>query len=528
MRERALALVLGALLLMGAQVERAEGQTRLIMEFQAPPVVSAFIEDPTFVTGFFGPLGCAKTTAGVMKSWGYGQVYPGARILVSRVTWPALRATTQKAYFEWLRPGVLSHYEATTKTLWVPHPKGAPVEILFRALDDSADISNVLSLDLAAAHLDEPQGGVSTKEDGSLEHQPGLKKDLFDAILGRLGRQRGYPGMVWLTGNPPSPTHWIATEFDYEPGESGCDPPRNRKEDFRLYLGTQETNRHNLPPGYYERLSRLYGRDTPMARRFIYGLWIDFASEKPFKLADIEVYGDEGGIVLPGGLIVEAGVDPAISKKDTAATTAIVVAGQCRRGSEKGRIFELFHEEGHWSPYETVDHMLKTQRQWKVRIWRIEDVAYQRALGDTLEHEARLAGLHVNVDLVQPDADKIRRANAWSPMVEDATILFRDRQSALVKAMLAIPQNVRAWNLVDAAGICFRGFPRIQPEMSRLPEFEHQPTRAASYATRSASAVAAEPVVAPASPSQFRPGPFGRTAGPRRAAGYAVRPRSSR
>ena len=52
MRERALALVLGALLLMGAQVERAEGQTRLIMEFQAPPVVSAFIEDPTFVTGF--------------------------------------------------------------------------------------------------------------------------------------------------------------------------------------------------------------------------------------------------------------------------------------------------------------------------------------------------------------------------------------------------------------------------------------------------------------------------------------------
>jgi hypothetical protein len=43
-------------------------------------------------------------------------------------------------------------------------------------------------------------------------------------------------------------------------------------------------------------------------------------------------------------------------------------------------------------------------------------------------------------------------------MVEDGTILFRDRESPLCKAMLAAPGEEQAWNLVDAAGHCF---PRV-------------------------------------------------------------------
>jgi hypothetical protein len=96
----------------------------------------------------------------------------------------------------------------------------------------------------------------------------------------------------------------------------------------------------HLPPRYYEDLERDYGANTPMARRFLKGQWIEFATEKPFKSTDIQTYGHENEPELPEGLIVEGAVDPAISEKDTAATSAIVIAGQARRGLHRGRIFE--------------------------------------------------------------------------------------------------------------------------------------------------------------------------------------------
>jgi hypothetical protein len=79
-----------------------------------------------------------------------------------------------------------------------------------------------------------------------------------------------------------------------------------------------------------------------------------------------------------------------------------------------------------------------------------------------------------------------------------------------------------------------RGFPKMPPESSRLPGTEPaSQARAASYATRAASTVIAEPAITPMATSQPGTAPFRRSvAGPdnaaRRAAGYAVRPRSTR
>jgi len=414
-----------------------------------------------------------------------------------------------------------------TDKVFTLRTEGAPSHILFRALDDEKDIRNVLSLELAAAALDEPQGGPNAK--GGAD--PGIAESLYRSLLGRVGRQAGYPlKMLWMAGNPPSPSHWIAKEFGYDPGESGFDRPTNPRPKRRLYLVPRDENRANLHPTYYEDLEEVWGRDTPLSRRFLFGEWIEFATEQPFHRDWILFWGTPDEPAPDHReLVIEAGFDPAISKSDRAARSALVVAGQVRRGPNRGRIFIRETGAGHWSVLEQVKHLLEAVRRLNVRTVRIEDVAYQRALGQVLDREAHLAGVVVNIELVKPDGDKLRRANAWSPLVEDGTVLFGPGQKELIDAMLAVPGDASQWDLVDAAGICVRGFPRVAPESSRLTEFEHQPTRAAGYATRSSSTVVDEPAIPSVATWQPGTAPFrGTIAGPRRAAGYAVRPRSSR
>ncbi len=58
------------------------------------------------------------------------------------------------------------------------------------------------------------------------------------------------------------------------------------------------------------------------------------------------------------GLIIEAGFDPAISEKDTAARSALVVAGQVRHPSMRGRLLILEAIAGHWSVWEQCRQIL--------------------------------------------------------------------------------------------------------------------------------------------------------------------------
>jgi hypothetical protein len=97
--------------------------------------------------------------------------------------------------------------------------------------------------------------------------------------------------------------------------------------------------------------------------------------------------------------------------------------------------------------WEQADHILKAVPRRSIRTVRIEDVAYQKALRDILDREARTRGLHVHIELVKPDMDKLRRANAWSPLVEDGTVLFGPGQQDLIDSMLAIPHDAtkRGW-----------------------------------------------------------------------------------
>lgn len=502
---------------MSAVVETGPQGSRLRVKYTTAPLVQRFIEDRTFITGLFGPLGCGKTSAGVIKAWLYGQSWPGARIAVIRDTWPNLRDTTQKTFFEWFPDVVAGHYHHTSRTFSLT-TGGAPTEIIFRAMDDRKDIGNVLSLDLAAAWVDEPQGGLALRGE-HIDHDPGLDHELFLSILARLGRQKGCPAMGWLTGNPPAPTHWIAKEFGY----AGVGAPANRRPDYRLYLGDQDTNRHHLRAGYYEHLERLFGAGTPLARRFLHGDWIAFSQLQPFKAEWMRSWEERPRLE---DLYIAIGVDPAISKKDAASRTAIVVVGQPRQGLHRTEIYVLKAIAGHWSAYESAEQLFRLIQEFRPRVLRIEDVAWQRALREIVEHEARVRAIALpSVDLVRPEGDKLRRAHQVSPLVESGRVLFGGPGAQdLVNALLSVPHDKAAWDLTDAFGLAVTDLPAALPPRSPLvPARSADPgrKRAASYAVKTVAQDPRTPIVTHQGPNPLWRS--GISAGRRRAIGYAVK-----
>lgn len=462
---------------MGSQIEGTGTDKRLIISYTPGPVSKRFIEDDTFCTGLFGCLGSGKSTAAVMKVWMYGQAFPGARIAVMRQSYPALLDTTLNTWLEWFPDNVAGTFAKSRRIFYLnTSDPNKPSEILFRAGEDKDDVSNVLSLDLAAFFGDEFQGGLALKSERTTR-EPGVDEDLFRMILSRVGRQKGYKPMAWLTGNPPSPSHWICKAFGY----SGKGQPTNPFEDFKLYLVGQEENAHNLTPGYYTRLHRLFGYGTPLARRFINGEFIEYSDLQPFNASWINYYDR----IPSEGMVVKIGVDPAISDDPRSSRSAFVAVGQCRGSDLRGHMLVLATDAGHWSAYEQADRILKMAKMYNARSVVIEDVAFQRSLKEIVEREMRSRGMMIAVELAKPDADKLRRANAWSPFVEDGTILFAPNQKDLIDSLLAVPNSKGAWDLVDACGLAVRSFQPMQGESERIgvDPAKTPANRAAGYAT---------------------------------------------
>jgi predicted phage terminase large subunit-like protein len=388
-----------------------------------------------------------------------------------------------------------------------------PSALIFRGMDDERDTDNLLSLELSAAWIDEPQGGSARRMDAGRLVDPGLSKVVFDGLLGRVGRgpeRPQHPGMIWMTGNPPAPSHWIAKLFGYD----GTGHPANTDLERHLYCATRVDGERYMRPEYYRRLEREYGIGTPDARRYLQGEFVEAATEQPFRPEWFRYTGQDGAPDRPplAELEIAVGFDPAISMKDGSAQSALVVAGQVRGERE---VFVLDCESGRWSALDQTEHLLRQARRWGARTVLIEDVACQRALKDVLDREIRERGVRLAVQMVKPDADKLRRANAWAPLVESGAVLFGPGLNALIDAMLSVPMAPQMWDLVDAAVLVIRSFPVLPPPTSPIPTPERlaSAARAPSYLRP----MTARPIVPLSGRWRGRPGPA-------RAISYVGRP----
>jgi len=144
----------------------------------------------------------------------------------------------------------------------------------------------------------------------------------------------------------------------------------------------------------------------------------DFRFYTRYIFEDNNVYIEklDGSTVLIKKIVV--GVDPAISEKQTADFTAMIVMGK----TEDGNIYVLEYINERLSFNNQLKRIERLVAKWEPNEVAIEKIAYQEALITELQ---RRGGLKV-IGVV-PTRDKVARAYLVSGMVESNLVHFKDK-----------------------------------------------------------------------------------------------------
>lgn len=176
------------------------------------------------------------------------------RWAVIRNTYTELRDTTIKTFHDWLPPSMFGTWQVANHDYHITAFKGVDIEILFRALDNEADVKKLLSMELTGAWLNEVRE---------------IPWAIIDALTGRVGR---YPAMK--DGGPT----WYGIIMDTNPPDEESDLYHVFEEErpdnaimFRQPSGLSEQaeNKNHLVPGYYDNLS--VGKSEEWKNVYVHG-----------------------------------------------------------------------------------------------------------------------------------------------------------------------------------------------------------------------------------------------------------------
>ena len=170
-------------------------------------------EGTVFVTGNSGKSSgsIVEIAKRAMQQRAFGGIRK-TRCAIVRNTLPQLRDTTIKSWMDWFPNGSIGHWSQTTKTYWIKQ-EGLECEVMFRALDDEADLKNLLSVEYSFVWMNECRE---------------IPQAIVEGLDGRIGR---YPAVerggvswrgLWGDTNPPEEdSYWgyIIAGKDPETGE---------------------------------------------------------------------------------------------------------------------------------------------------------------------------------------------------------------------------------------------------------------------------------------------------------------------
>lgn len=207
-------------------------------------IQSEFLKNTDRYLDFEGAIRAGKTTPLVWKIINYALDYPGIQMMLTRWTQDALDAQLKPKFYEECPAVVLDRWNA--KEEYQSFLNGS--RLYMRSLktsDDAARYSKIAGLTLGVIGVDQPEE---------------VPEDVYAALKGRLS-QPGYPQQLILTPNPPSPNHWICSEF----------PEDNHIDGHKYLCTTVYDNREILGEQYIAELEREYPAGHVLRRRFIEG-----------------------------------------------------------------------------------------------------------------------------------------------------------------------------------------------------------------------------------------------------------------
>ena len=155
-----------------------------------------------------------------------------------------------------------------------------------------------------------------------------------------------------------------------------------------------------------------------------------------------------GSLVLIKKIIM--GVDPAISEKEKADFTAIVVVGK----GDDGNLYVLDFVNKHLTFNKQINEIKGLALKWQVNKTNIEQVGYQEALIQELKRES---GLRINP--IKPTRDKVARLNLVSGFFESHKVHFLKKMTPITNQLLTFTGNGKDHDdLVDACVYSIWGF----------------------------------------------------------------------
>lgn len=301
------------------------------VDYTPPPTCAAFMQSLTEYRFIIGPVGSGKTTAILMDILHKAKRQSPSpvdgkrktRFCVIRNTNRMLEDTTLKSFFSWFPPGVAGQWQQTQRKFTFRFDD-IECEVLFRPLDKPDDVSNVLSLELTGAVLDE-----------FVE----IPREIVDAIHSRCGR---YPSSrdggctwfgIWGASNPGNEDSWWY-DYLYEPWPD--DPNGVQKRRKMSYFeqpsgfAPNAENLVNLPPYregdnvYYKSLAE--GKKKSWVKQFICVEWGFSLKGKPvYPIFKKELHVAESSLIYNPYLPLVIGFDAGL-------TPAAVLGQQTKRG----------------------------------------------------------------------------------------------------------------------------------------------------------------------------------------------------
>lgn len=154
-----------------------------------------------------------------------------------------------------------------------------------------------------------------------------------------------------------------------------------------------------------------------------------------FRPQDIKYYDD---CDLPKKYYTFITVDLAISQKEKADNTVIMVSSV----DADSNIYIREIEAGKFTPQDTIDKIFNMVNKYKKdRLLKVgvESVAWQKALIYFLRDQMRARGHFFPLVELKADKDKIRRAHALAPFVENGAFYIKKDMTTLFQEMIEFP-----------------------------------------------------------------------------------------
>jgi hypothetical protein len=233
--------------------------------YRDAPTILAFSDSNAFIRGLMGPFRSGKSSGCIVEIIKRGMAQKAgpdgirrSRWLVVRNTYGQLRDTTIKTFHMWFPPAIFGDWRATEHTYKITAFEKCEIEVLFRALDRPDHVSNLLSLEVTGAYVNEARE---------------VPWAIIDALQGRVGQ---YPskmqgGCTWagvfMDTNPPDvDSKWY--KF-FEETKNPDSFAQIFKQPSGLSKEAENIVHLNGGRAYYERLS--VGKDSEWKKVYIHG-----------------------------------------------------------------------------------------------------------------------------------------------------------------------------------------------------------------------------------------------------------------